>query len=129
MPQFKPFRSTFNLSTLHDEPNKMKDDLRYDALRNLTDNHSDSSTDVEDWDPENEIRTRKASRRKGIWRKLKGYRWIIDTALLLVVVGLLVEKKWKHGKHNHKYEFTGDLTGFAPRCKFSSKSHIRGINC
>ncbi|KAH7138998.1 hypothetical protein B0J11DRAFT_515805 [Dendryphion nanum] len=117
MPKFKPFQSTFNLSSLHDESNKMKDDHRYDALRNL-DNHSDSSTEVEDWEPESEVQTRKSRRRKGFWRKLRSYRWVVDTALLLVVVGLLVEKRWKHHK-SHKYEFTGDLTGFAP--KFSQQ--------
>ena len=124
MPNFKPFQSTFDISTLDDKPTTMKDDHRYDALRNLTDNHSDSSTDVEDWDPESEIRPRKTGQKKGVWRKLRGYRWVVDTALLLVIVGLLVEKKWRHGKHNHKYEFAGDLTGFAPRCMFSPQFSI-----
>ncbi|KAF2115911.1 hypothetical protein BDV96DRAFT_612495 [Lophiotrema nucula] len=92
----------------------MKDDHRYDALRN-GDNESDSSTEGEEWDAEKTVRSR--TRRKSVWTKAKRYRWVVDTALLLIIVGLLVEKRWKKHGHQkkHQYEFAGDLTGFAPQ--------------
>lgn len=92
---------------------KTKDDHRYDALRNL-DSHSDSSTDVEDWEEEPETRS-KVKRRRTLWKKLKPYRWIIDTSLLLIIVGLLAEKRWK-AETGGKYELVGDISGFAPTC-------------
>ncbi|KAF2473135.1 uncharacterized protein BDR25DRAFT_302137 [Lindgomyces ingoldianus] len=113
MPKFMPYRSKFNVSTLQVNAT-MKDHSEYDALRNV-DGHSESSTEVEEWDPENEVRSRR--RRTGVWGIVRRYRWMIDTALLLVIFGLLAEKRWK--KHtqqrSHRFEFTGDLTGFAPR--------------
>lgn len=111
MPAFAPYKSTHDLSVIEfgSKPT-MKDDTRYDALRNV-DNHSDSSTEVEDWDTEGDLRPR---RRKTFWRKVKGYRWLLDTGLLLVIVGLLVEKRWKHTHKSHRFELAGDLTGFAP---------------
>lgn len=87
-----------------------KSDHRYDSLRNL-DHHSDSSTEVGDWDIEQHIKQRRSRRR--VWRKIKGYRWLLDTTLLLVIVGLLVEKRWTHHA-SHAYELAGDITGFAP---------------
>ena len=85
---------------------------RYDALRNVVDD-GDSSTEVdEDWDTENAVRPRR--RRTTIWRWLRRYRWMLDTILLLVIVGLLVEKRWQRHVKSHVYELAGDITGFAP---------------
>lgn len=89
----------------------LKGDQRYDMLPN-TDDHSDSSTEVGDWDTEDAIQPRR--RRKTIWRRVKAYRWMLDTALLLVIVGLLGEKRWQHQAKSHQYELAGDITGFAP---------------
>lgn len=116
MPKFKPYKSTFNLHGTQ-IGTKMKNDPKYDALRNL-DNHSESSTEVEEWDPESDVRPRR--RKKGFWAKVKAWRWVIDTALLLVIFVLLAEKRWKSHKHHksHRYELAGDLTGFAPQCTF-----------
>lgn len=115
MPRFAPYKSTLNLSTIEYETN-MKDDHRYDTLRNV-DASSDSSTEVdEEWDPESEIQPRRRAKRRA-WMIVKAHRWVIDTALLLVILGLLVEKGWRKHDHRHRYEFTGDLTGFAPQCR------------
>lgn len=89
-----------------------KRDQRYDSLRN-TDDHSDSSTEIGDWEVEEAVQRRR--RKKTVRRKLKGYRWVLDTALLLVIVGLLVEKRWQTHAKSHQFELAGDLTGFAPR--------------
>jgi hypothetical protein len=97
----------------------MKDDLRYDALQN-EENHSESSTEVEESDTERAVKPRRQKRRKTFWRKLKGHRWVIDTSLLLVIFGLLAEKRWRT-HWSHRYEFTGDISGFAPTCK---RTHV-----
>jgi hypothetical protein len=89
----------------------MKGDQRYNALRNV-DDHSDSSTEVGEWDAEGTVQPRR--RKKTVWKKVKGHRWILDTALLLVIVGLLVEKRWQRHTKGHLYEQAGDITGFAP---------------
>jgi hypothetical protein len=94
--------------------NETKRDQRYNALRKA-DDHSDSSTDVEYWDTEYAVPPR---RRKTVWKKIKGYRWMLDTTLLLIIIGLLAEKKWHHHtkkqQKSHQYELAGDITGFAP---------------
>ena len=112
MPAFAPHKSTHDVSIMAFATNNpLKPDQRYDALRN-TDDHSDSSTEVDDWDTEDAVRPRR--RRKTVWKRLKGYRWVLDTALLLVIVGLLVEKRWQKHAKSHQYELAGDITGFAP---------------
>ena len=89
----------------------LKSGQQYDTLLN-TDDHSDSSTEVGDWDSEQAVRPRR--RRTTVWRRVKGWRWMLDTALLLVIVGLLVEKRWQHHTKSHQYELAGDISGFAP---------------
>jgi hypothetical protein len=88
----------------------LKTDPRYDALRAI-DDHSDSNTEVWDWDTE-DVQPRR--RRKTIWKRVKGHRWMLDTALLFVIVGLLVDKRWPRHTKSHLYELAGDVTGFAP---------------
>jgi hypothetical protein len=61
------------------------------------------------------MRTGKAAR---TWAAVLNFRSILDTVLLLVVLGLLLERRWqKSGTHDssHPFEGTGDITGFAPR--------------
>jgi hypothetical protein len=93
---------------------KMKTDQRYNALRNL-DNESDSSTEVGDWDAE-DLEQRQQTKRRSIWNRAKRFRWLLDTGLLLVIVGLLVEKRLAHNQ-KRRHEFAGDITGFAPKCR------------
>lgn len=93
---------------------KIRDDQRYSALRDR-DDQSDSSMDIRDWGIQEDPR-KQQTRKTILWRKLKRYRWLLDTTLLLVIVGLLMEKRWKHDQ-DHRYEFAGDVTGFAPRCE------------
>jgi hypothetical protein len=112
MPEFAPHKSTHDVSIMaFATTDPMKPDQRYDALRN-TDDHSDSSTEIGDWDTEDAVRSRQ--RNKTVWKRVKGYRWILDTALLLVIVGLLVEKRWQRHTKSHQYDLAGDITGFAP---------------
>ncbi|RAR05089.1 hypothetical protein DDE82_004107 [Stemphylium lycopersici] len=37
-----------------------------------------------------------------------------DSTLLLVIVGLLGERRWRSHVKSHQYELAGDITGFAP---------------
>ncbi|KAL5411958.1 hypothetical protein PMIN06_003885 [Paraphaeosphaeria minitans] len=110
MPRFTPHQSTLDISKTGITAGT-KDDHRYNALRNL-DSHSDSDTDVEDWEEEADARPRQRKRRT-TWRKIKSYRWIFDTALLLVILGLLVEKRWT-SRESHAYELAGDISGLRP---------------
>ncbi|KAF6844327.1 hypothetical protein CMUS01_01202 [Colletotrichum musicola] len=52
---------------------------------------------------------------------LRRWRWLLDTALLLVIVGLLVERRYQMQTpaYDKRLEPVGDLTGFAP--KFSQQ--------
>src|SRR4051794_3370967 len=113
MPALQPYTSIHEGSKMgiDDANDALKHDQRYATLPD-TDHHSDSSTEVGDWDTEHAIQPRR--RRKTVWRRVKGCRWMLDTALLLVIVGLLVEKRWQHHAKGHQYELAGDITGFAP---------------
>jgi hypothetical protein len=51
------------------------------------------------------------------WDRIKSNAWILQTNLILLVVVLLVERRWHDHVETDKYELTGDLTGFAPRCR------------
>ena len=44
---------------------------------------------------------------------LSSWRWLLDTGLLLVIVGLLLDRRWQ-GQNRVQFEGNGDLTGFAP---------------
>lgn len=112
MPAPRPYRSTHSICQI--EPT-MKEDQRYNSLPNL-DEHSDSSTEVGDWDTQEDG---KPWRRRPFWTRMLALRWLLDTALLLIIVALLAEKRWKHHNTSHAFELAGDLTGFAP--KFSQE--------
>jgi hypothetical protein len=104
MSAFAPYKSMHDISQIGIRvETKMKDDQRYNALRNL-DNQSDSSTEVGDWEAEVGIEPQRM-RSQAIWQRLKRYRW------------MLIEKRWRH-RQGHQYEFAGDITGFAPECRF-----------
>jgi hypothetical protein len=112
MPAFAPFKSTHDVSQLElVETTAMKDDHRYNALRNIDARSESSNTEVEDWDTEGDV---KPSRGRLLWKKVKAWKWLLDTGLLLVIVGLLVERRWKHHSKSHAFPLAGDITGFAP---------------
>ena len=92
----------------------MKDDHHYNSLPNL-DDHSDSSTEVGGWDTQAEGRPG----RRTLWSRGKAWRSLLDTSLLLIIVALLAERRWKHHSISHAFELAGDITGFAP--KFSQE--------
>jgi hypothetical protein len=112
MAAFAPYKSSHNVSQLDlVETTTMKDDLRYNALHNMDARSESSNTEVEDWDTEDNM---KPQRRKTLWRKVEAWRWLLETGLLLTILGLLVEKRIQHHQKSHKFELAGDITGFAP---------------
>lgn len=113
MPGCTPYKSMHDVSQIGISGTKLSGDQRYNALRNL-DDHSDTSTEVGDWDAEDGEKSWRA-KKTSLCGRLKGYSWLANTILLLAVIGLLVDKKWGHN-YGHQYEFAGDITGFAPRC-------------
>jgi hypothetical protein len=118
IPAFARFKTTHDVYRLDlGEATKMKDDLRYDALRPVDDRSESSRTEVEDdWEAEGDD---KPTRRRTLWKRVKAWRWLLDTGLLLVIIGLLVEKRGRHHNKSHTFELTGDISGFAP--KFSQE--------
>lgn len=58
----------------------------------------------------------KSSRRKRICAIVVSIRSVLDTILLLVILGLLVERRWygKSGSAEKSSDIAGDITGFAP---------------
>jgi hypothetical protein len=114
MPPFAPYKSTHDVSQLNlcdPTDTTMKDDLRYNALRNIDARSETSNTEVEDWDTEGDV---KLPRRKTFWKRVKSWRWLLETGLLLTILGLLVEKRWQKHHKSHAFELGGDITGFAP---------------
>ena len=112
MPGITSYQSSHNAPTMEFATKEgPKRHQRYDALHNV--DESDSSTEVDDaWDTENAVRPRRKS--NTFWMWVKRCRWMLDTVLLLVIAGLLAEKRWRHHAKSHLYELTGDITGFAP---------------
>ncbi|KAF2852749.1 hypothetical protein T440DRAFT_466332 [Plenodomus tracheiphilus IPT5] len=90
----------------------------YDSLPHTdsdSHSHSDSSTEIGDWDPERDgdVSVR-PPRRKTTWRRISAHRWILDTTLLLVILGLLVEKRQPSYEKPTTFELLGDVTSFMP---------------
>jgi hypothetical protein len=55
---------------------------------------------------------RRLSRRRRIWSAVMSIRSLVDTVLLFVILGLLLERGWQRPSW---FEIGGDITGFAPR--------------
>lgn len=54
---------------------------------------------------------RRASRRESICSALTSIRSLLDTVLLLVILGLVMDRQWRKSP---SFEIGGDITGFAP---------------
>jgi hypothetical protein len=57
---------------------------------------------------------RKLSRKRRVWAAIMSIRSLLDTVLLLLILGLLLDRQ---GWRSSLFEVGGDITGFAPRCK------------
>lgn len=109
---------------------------KYANLSHVDDrDDSRSSTEVEDslmgdekqWhDIELNRPTTRTTRLGRFVAAVKSSRWMIDTALLLIILALLVRDQWSRPvpeeKEANPWQFGQDMTGVGPRRKCSSKS-------
>jgi hypothetical protein len=104
---------------------------KYDNV-SLEDEHErdDSSfTEVEEsligdekqWNADRFQRYSKSSKRNTCWSTVKSLRWMVDTILLLIIVGLLLRDKWEKPRKTSERDVGGDITGVGPSCGFLSK--------
>lgn len=60
------------------------------------------------------------STRWGRWRRcisaIFSLQGLLNTLLLFVILGLLVDRRWHKQRHGH-FEGNGDITGYAPQCE------------
>lgn len=96
---------------------------KYENIHADEHEHDDSSTEVDEsllgdekqWH-EDGIRLGQRPKRTRLWKRLGCVWWIVDTALLLVILGLLVRDQLRQPAVN-KWDFGGDFTGVGPRGK------------
>ncbi|KAK3986360.1 hypothetical protein QBC44DRAFT_297198 [Cladorrhinum sp. PSN332] len=60
------------------------------------------------------------SRRRRFWSIVVSARSVLDTILLLIILGLLIERRWYRTNESSRpagtmFDVTGDITGFAPQ--------------
>lgn len=68
---------------------------------------------------------RRVSRRQRIWSALMSVRSLLDTVLLVIILGLLLERGWQKPAW---FEVGGDVAGFAPRSKCCIQPDLIGAN-
>ena len=77
-----------------------------------------SHGDDDDWRKERTITKQRPARTAKLWICATSASGLLNTILLLVVLVLLVDRRQQNQKQDSgQQETTGDLTGFAPRCK------------
>lgn len=102
----------------------MMEPARHDDYANVRhhDDHDESSTEVEEslmgdeksYQKDAMFQRRKPkSLREKLLAPFSSGRWLIDTALLLVIIGLLVKEQYKERRLN-PWQIGGDMTGVAP---------------
>lgn len=100
---------------------------KYEEVRLANEaDHDDarSSTEVDEsllefgknWQNEEEPgRPRRRTKERTCFPKLRSFRWVIDTALLIIILGLLIkDHRRQSGSQENKYETGGDFTGVHP---------------
>ncbi|GAB1312805.1 Oxidase ustYa [Madurella fahalii] len=64
---------------------------------------------------------RRASRRETVCSALTSIRSLLDTVLLLVILGLVMDRQWQKSP---SFEIGGDITGFAPTIPQQIKTFV-----
>lgn len=100
--------------------NNQREPKQYESLR--ADDNDDVLSDLDVFDKDYLQQPRPRRERVLAALQIQPYRWLLDIVLLLTVIGLLVERQHRGGGQSasHRYEGTGDLTGFAPPCKYGA---------
>lgn len=101
-------------------------DLRADPGAKNPIEDTESLTDYEDDDDkawsddamqDGSMARRRRTREKRVRSAVVSFRSILDTGLLLVILGLVIDRRRQSGDGKSLFEVAGDVTGFAPRCK------------
>lgn len=101
-----------------------RENKQYESLR--ADDNDDVLSDLDVFDKDYLHHPRPRRERVLAALQVQPYRWLLDIVLVLAVIGLLVERHHRGGNDTgtgndesseHRFEGTGDLTGYAPRCK------------
>lgn len=86
-----------------------------------------SETDVEEGHEKQWHSDEKPTRRRGkarqSWATLKAHRGLIDTSLLLVIIGLLSLLLLRRPQQPETIQIGGDYMGAGPECQFPSRAH------
>ena len=107
------------------------DDVSTDAGDSLMGDAEESEKhwrEVDLEDPMESQHRQKKSLSKRICEGMRSWRWLVDTALLLVILGLLLERRWSDAgsscEPTERVDVAGDLTGFAPKGESSLGSRL-----
>ncbi|KAK7741807.1 hypothetical protein SLS53_004871 [Cytospora paraplurivora] len=98
---------------------------KYDTLWSADDPDGEQSeADVEDghekrWQSR-EMTTRKRTKARDLLMTLSAHRWLIDTCLLLVIIGLLTILLLGGPRRPNPRQIGGDYTGSSPECRIFS---------
>lgn len=111
-------------------------DLRADPEAKLPIEDTESLTDYEDdeddkaWSDDamqdGSMARRRRTRAKRIRSAIVSFRSILDTGLLLVILGLVIDRRRQSGEGRSLFEVAGDVTRFAPRCKWKGSERSLG---
>ena len=111
-------------------------DIRADAEAKDANGDIESFTDYEDDDKawsDDSVQDRSTARRRRtrarrIRSAIVSFRSIVDTGLLLIILGLVIDKRRRDGDAKPMFEVAGDITGFAPRCKSTHLSETGSLS-
>ncbi|KAI0476657.1 hypothetical protein F4859DRAFT_57130 [Xylaria cf. heliscus] len=95
----------------------MKSDRNGDRHHNIrVEDENSSDAEVDDLLNERDyLQAPSQSRKSRLLTAFRAHRWLVDTFLLLVIIILLLEKRWAPQRKYHQFEGNGDITGFAPQ--------------
>lgn len=102
--------------TKHTYENMPAEDYDHDNDESLSNTQVDDSLMGDDklWS-EKDLRPR--TRRNKFYSILRSCRWMIDTSLLLIILGFIVREQWRTPEVN-EWQIGGDMTGVGPKCKY-----------
>lgn len=124
MPQRLPSPRYHELHAHTDAEDGKKYDAKHDQAESLLgiDDEGRSWSDITAED--REMVDRRLSRRQRIWSTLMSIRSLLDSVLLLVILGLVLDRG---SQRQSWFEVGGDITGFAPKSKPHRWHPMRGV--
>jgi hypothetical protein len=118
----RPSQYINHIYSLHQNLNMGSKQHQYETMP-LDDRDDRSSTEVEslmevekDWQNEDMQRPVRRSKTSRICNVLNQWRWLIDTTLLLLILGLVARSQFL-AKPINPNQIMGDVTGVGPECE------------